>query len=88
MGTGIGFGFSVAVLLSYLIKLLYIVFVIGLVGGLVSIVKNNIFTQEDIENFKAPFKGKKANKKSCTACGKEVNEEWKACPHCGTVIEE
>lgn len=50
-----------AVLLLYLIKILFIVFVVSLLGGIVLIVKNNIFTPEDIEILKGTFKNKKSN---------------------------
>lgn len=52
-----------AVLLLYLIKILFIVFVISLLGGIALIVKNNIFTQEDIDILKGTFKNSKSNSK-------------------------
>lgn len=90
MYMGSGFGITIAMLLTYLIKFLFVVFIIGLVGGLVVLVKNNIFTEEDIESFKAPFKGTRtdAAKVQCAECGKEVNGEWKVCPYCGTNLEK
>jgi formylglycine-generating enzyme required for sulfatase activity len=30
---------------------------------------------------------KKAKQNNCTNCGKEIQEEWKACPYCGTPVE-
>lgn len=89
MGTGLGFGLSISLLLTFLIKLLFVVFVVGLVGGLIVVVKNYIFTPEDIEAFKAPFKGGQSTKTNatCTVCGKELNDGWKTCPHCGTSVE-
>jgi cytochrome b subunit of formate dehydrogenase len=87
---GTGFGFSIALLLTFLIKFLFVVFIVGLVGGLVVAAKNYIFTPEDIENFKSTFKGTKTTvaKLTCSVCGKEVNPEWKACPYCSATIEK
>lgn len=87
---GTGFGFSMASLLIFLINFLFVVFVVGLVGGVVVAVKNYIFTPEDIENFKSTFKGTKTivKKQTCSVCGKEVKPEWKACPYCSTTIEK
>lgn len=86
---GTGFGISISLLLTFLIKFLFVVFVIGLVGGLIVAAKNYIFTPEDIENFKSTFKGTKttANKQTCSVCGREVNPEWRACPYCSTTIK-
>jgi hypothetical protein len=91
MGTGFGFGLTIPFILTFFIKLLFIVFIIGLVGGLLVTVKNFVFTPEDIENFKAPFKGcckTIAVKATCPVCGKEVKEDWRACPHCSTSLEK
>lgn len=88
MGTGIGYGFSIAMILTYLIKFLFVVFIVGIVGGLVVAAKNYIFTAEDIENFKAPFKSSKKNTTVCSECGKQLNKEWKACPYCGSSKEK
>lgn len=49
-----------SVLLLYLIKILFIVFIFSLLGGMVLIVRNNIFTTEDIEILKGTFKGNKS----------------------------
>jgi len=87
---GTGFGLSIAVLLTFLIKFLFVVFVIGGVGGLLVAAKNYIFTPEDIENFKSTFKSNKVTEKkqACSICGKEVNSDWRACPYCSTTIEK
>jgi len=89
MGNGLGFGLSVSLLLTYLIKFFFAVFVIGLVGGLIIIIKNNVFSSEDLEAFKAPFKWNESTiaKVTCRECGKELNADWKSCPHCGTSVE-
>ncbi|MBB6214990.1 hypothetical protein HNQ80_001079 [Anaerosolibacter carboniphilus] len=87
MGTGYGFGYggSISYLLLLMIKVLFVVFVIGLVAGIIVWIKNNLFTTEDVETIKNTFSGNKAivSKESCTICGKELNAEWKVCPHCG-----
>lgn len=48
-------GFSISLLLVLLIKLFFIIFLIGIIGGLVFITKNYIFTPEDIAAFKGSF---------------------------------
>jgi nitrite reductase (NADH) large subunit len=67
------------------IKVLFVLFIAGLVVGLVIFIKNNIFTKEEISQIKSTFKSKKteAKKEVCTICGKELDAEWKSCPHCG-----
>lgn len=58
-----GFGFtSISLLLTLLIKFFFVLFIVGLVGGLIVTAKNYVFTPEDIAAFKAPFKGKEAEK--------------------------
>lgn len=86
---GTGFGLSIIVLLNFLIKFLFVIFIVGLVGGLLVAAKNYIFTPEDIENFKSTFRGNKETVeiKTCSTCGKEVNSDWKACPYCSTTIK-
>ena len=58
MVTGFGIGALVSGLLTFLIKIFFVLFIIGLVGGLIVVAKNYVFTPEDIEAFKAPFKRK------------------------------
>ncbi|MEW9123982.1 MAG: hypothetical protein AB2421_14825 [Thermotaleaceae bacterium] len=55
----LGFGATVGFLLTFLVKFFFVVFIIALVFGLIVAAKNYIFTPEDIEAFKAPFKRKK-----------------------------
>ena len=61
MVTGFGLGASVSILLTFLIKLFFVLFIVGLVGGLIVTIKNFVFTPEDIAAFKAPLKGIKTN---------------------------
>jgi len=51
----------------------------------VLVIKNYLFTKEDVEKIKGSFVSSKAEaiKESCSACGKELEENWKNCPHCG-----
>lgn len=51
-----GVGYLVTSLLAILIKIFFLVFIVGLVGGFIVIAKNYVFTPEDIAAFKAPFK--------------------------------
>ena len=84
-GLGVGYGSVLFSLLLVLIKVLFVVFVVALIAGIVVYIKNNIFTKEEIESIKNTFRGKKQNvqKDACTACGQELETEWKLCPQCG-----
>lgn len=86
MGIGIGFGYgsTLTYLLLLLIKVLFAVFVIGLVAGIIVWIKNNMFTSEDIETIKNTFTGNRVNvKERCSICNRDMEAEWKVCPHCG-----
>ena len=91
MGNGYGYGFgggTISVLLMFLIKILLFVFVVALIVGLILVVKNSIFTPEDIATMKGAFTSKnQLPKKVCDACGKELDAKWKACPYCGKEVE-
>lgn len=90
MGSGFGLGFNgtISLLLMLLIKILFFVFVASLIVGLILIVKNNIFTAEDIETIKGSFTSKnKLPKKVCDTCGKDLDPKWKACPYCGKEVQ-
>ncbi len=83
------FSYSIVILLIFLIKFLFVIFFVGLIGGLLVVAKNYILTHEDIENFKSTFKSeKKVTSNTCSVCGKEINLVWKACPYCGATIEK
>ncbi|WP_318507356.1 zinc ribbon domain-containing protein [Bacillus sp. T3] len=71
-------------LTSSFIQILFFVFLVALIVGAVMVVKNYLFTPEDIAEIKGSFIGK-ANgvTNPCVTCGKEINPEWKVCPHCG-----
>ena len=83
---GTGFGYGVSTLLLLMIKVLFVVFVIGLVIGLSIWIKNNLFTEEDKATIKNAFTFNKvaSNKDTCSDCIKELSSEWKVCPYCGT----
>lgn len=85
MGTGLGFGSTAAIWILLLIKVLFAAFVISLIVGLIIWIKNNIFTAEDVQALKDSFKGNNnpVCKETCTNCNKELNSDWKVCPHCG-----
>ncbi|MDF2891034.1 MAG: hypothetical protein K0R80_1401 [Clostridia bacterium] len=84
-GLGIGYGSVFFSLLLVLVKVLFAVFVVALIAGIVVYIKNNIFTKEEIESIKNTFSGKKpvGQKEACTACGNTLEAEWKLCPLCG-----
>ncbi len=85
MGTGLGFAGTISALLLVLIKVLFVLFIVGMIVGIAIAVKKYVFTAEDVEKIKSTFKGKKTVviKETCSGCGKELNDDWKVCPHCG-----
>jgi len=85
MGTSLGFAGTISALLLIFIKVLFVLFIVGLIVGIAIAIKNYIFTTEDVEKIKSTFTGKKTVviKETCSICGKELNDEWKVCPHCG-----
>ncbi len=85
MGTGLGFAATISTLLVILIKVLFVLFIVGLIVGIAIAIKNYIFTPEDVAKIKGTFTGKKTVviKETCSICSKELENEWKVCPHCG-----
>ncbi len=85
MGTGYGYGGSSAYLLMLMIKVLFVVFIVALAAGVILWIKSNLFTSEDVAIIKNSFSGNRnlISKETCSICGKELNAEWKVCPHCG-----
>lgn len=85
MSTGLGFAATISTLLLFLIKVLFVLFIIGLVVGIAIAIKNYIFTAEDVAKIKSTFTGKKTVviKEACSICEKELENDWKVCPHCG-----
>lgn len=77
-------------ILLLLIKILFILFIVSFVVGIMLAVKKYIFTEEDLSKIKGTFTRNKNEsiKKSCTHCGQNLNEQWKACPFCGNAIED
>lgn len=84
-GNMIGIAGTISFLLFFLIKVLFVLFIIGLVVGLVIYVKKRVFTEEDIIQLKSTFTGKKTVvvKETCSICSRELNDGWKVCPYCG-----
>lgn len=82
----IGYGITgfVPTILLLLIKVLFVIFVIGLVVGIAKAVKDNLFTSEEIQQLKGTFTNTfQSSKVTCSGCGKELHAEWKVCPYCG-----
>lgn len=81
----IGYVGTVSYLLVLIIKVLFTVFVVGLVAGIIVWIKHNLFTEEDIITIKGSFSRNKVLvvKEVCDICNKELNVVWKVCPHCG-----
>ena len=89
-GNGYGYGQTgtIAFLLLFLIKVLFVLFIVGLVVGIVIAIKKYIFTAEDVEKIKSTFTGQKTVviKETCSICAKELEKDWKVCPHCGKEV--
>ncbi|MDO9535230.1 MAG: zinc ribbon domain-containing protein [Bacillota bacterium] len=88
-----GSGLSNSSILLLLVKFLFVLFIVGLAGGIFVFIKNYLFTKKDIEKIKSSFSsnaGQETNEEfvTCSACGKEIDVEWKACPHCGELKEK
>ncbi|BCJ98431.1 hypothetical protein [Anaerocolumna chitinilytica] len=79
LGSGLGF---ISVGLVFFIKLLVVVFILSLIIGLVIVAKNFIFNAQDIAAFKSVFVPVAREKKTCSVCGKTLENEWKVCPYC------
>jgi hypothetical protein len=70
-GNGYGFGLGTfSVLLVFLIKVLFVLFVIALLVGLVMAAKNYLFTQQDYAAFKGSFTQAPRPKKTCDVCSR------------------
>ena len=81
MNGGYGNTGTFSSLLSLLISIFVIVLVISLVVALIVVIKNIIFTPQDIQVIKNTFTG--TPKAKCSICSNELNEQWKVCPYCG-----
>ncbi len=79
LGSGLGI---VSVALVFFVKLLVVVFILSLIIGLVIVAKNYIFNAKDIMAFKSVFVPVAREKKTCSVCGKTLENEWKVCPYC------
>lgn len=88
-GYGYGFGLGTfSVILVFLIKVLFVLFVIALLVGLVMAAKNYLFTQQDYAAFKGGFTQTQRPKKTCDNCGKTLEDGWKVCPYCVAEVKE
>ena len=81
---------TLSILFLILIKVLFVAFVIGLVGGGIVFIKNTLFTEEEKAKFRVIFTGNQVvtQKRTCVHCEKEIKAEWKACPYCGITTEK
>ena len=71
--------------LILIIKALFGVFIVGLVGLIVVWIKDNIFTKEEKQIIKEGFSGIKNyfHNDVCSDCGETQKLQWKTCPYCG-----
>lgn len=78
--------YTITLILMFLVKVLFVLFVAGLFGAIIIAVKKVVFTQEDIQKIKSTFGGRQAEvaKATCVVCNKPQNQDWKVCPFCGT----
>lgn len=81
---------TLTILFLILIKVLFVAFIVGLVGGGIVFIKDTLFSEEDKAKFKVLFTGNSvvSQKKNCDCCGKELKSEWKVCPYCGKTTEK
>ncbi|MEW9122345.1 MAG: zinc ribbon domain-containing protein [Thermotaleaceae bacterium] len=78
------YGFSFT---SLIIQMLLVVIIISLIIGVVILVKNFVVRPEEIVTTKESVpENLIQDNSSCVQCGKELNQEWKVCPHCGKEI--
>jgi uncharacterized OB-fold protein len=68
-----------------IIKALFVVFIVGLIGVIVAWIKDNIFTKEEKESIKEGFLelNNRFHRVTCVTCGETQKPEWKICPYCG-----
>ena len=68
-----GLSGSVTNLLLILTKVLFVTFVLGLIVGIIVLIKDTLFSEEDKAKIKVLFTGsqKVTEKKTCTHCEKE-----------------
>lgn len=65
-------------------QILLVVLVFMLIVGIVMLVKNYLFSAEEIAAMKETISGKPTGtKRLCSECGSDLSPEWKVCPHCG-----
>lgn len=85
MGNGVYYASTGVFLLTILIKVLFVIFAIGLVGGIIVLARDYIFTAEDRTKIKSAFSFSKQQTKvtTCNYCGKNLSSDWKVCPYCG-----
>lgn len=88
-GYGYGFGLGTfSALLVFLIKVLFVLFVIALIVGLIMVAKNYLFTPQDYAAFKGGFTQAPKFNKTCDSCGKTLEDGWKVCPYCAAEVKE
>ena len=71
--------------LILIIKALFGVYIVGLVGLIVVWIKDNIFTKEEKQSIKEGFSEIKNrfHNEVCSNCGETQKVQWKICPYCG-----
>jgi hypothetical protein len=82
MGNGMGYGNG-----SFGIILFMLLFLVGLVG--VAIFFKNYIFAATMGNTNSTYSGRKVVIVTgiCNVCGKELQQDWRVCPHCGKELK-
>lgn len=95
LGGGTGFGFSLyygrafdltgllALISTLAVKLLWVVFIVSLIIGIVLVLKNHLLENKDF-NICCLIEGGS----TCPKCGAKVKENYKFCPSCQASLKE
>jgi hypothetical protein len=81
---GYVFNYGLTGFTGLIIQILLVALFLALLVGVIMVVKNYFFTQENIAAIKASLI---QATKPCVECGKDLNPDWKVCPHCGKAVD-
>ncbi|MEW9123983.1 MAG: zinc ribbon domain-containing protein [Thermotaleaceae bacterium] len=82
---GYTFNYGFTSLVGSMIQIFLAIFIIALIVGIVLLIKNYLFSADEIVKMKQSFSGNQKHRTDnhCSSCGRELNSDWKICPHCG-----
>lgn len=86
-GYGPSFGLSITSLLMFIIKILFILLIIGLVVGIAKAIRQEVLPNININPVQglicaSPQQAQIEVKQLCAGCGRELHSDWKVCPYC------